>query len=420
MTTSETLVSDDVVGRAAQYNNLFVEAKPFRHVVIDGFFKRDVAERMLAEFPAVEDADTLLNEFGDPGRKSQISEVRALGGIYADVDTYIQGNSFLELISRITGIPELRYDPYYFGAGTHENLHGAGLDAHYDFNIHPKTREHRRLNAIVYLNKDWEQAWKGALALHSDPWDLKNDVAKEISPTFNRCVIFETNEHSWHSVIPVDLPNDRRELSRKSFTIYLYTNNRPSEEAAPEHGTIYVQAPLPKHIRAGLTLTDADMAEIESNIQRRHYMLKNLYKREYKFAAIIDDLKAQVVELRAHSNVPLLGYGKVPSVAEPLYSDGWLGRRLSFSVDPQRPVYGLRLSGWSAEDVTHDIEVTLSIGETETIKTVRNGSFNLPLWLMDPIATSFDVSVGANWTRQASEADERPISVIINAIELVH
>ena len=64
---------------------------------------------------------------------------------------------------------------WYYGAGTHENFHGAGLDPHFDFNIHPKTAQHRRINAIVYLNKNWDPSWKGSICFHSDPYDLRGD-----------------------------------------------------------------------------------------------------------------------------------------------------------------------------------------------------------------------------------------------------
>ncbi len=416
----KSLISDDVIANSNFLHESFDKAKPFRHVVIDGFLRPEVAERMYAEFPAVEDASTLLNEFGDPGQKSQISEVRQLGGVYADMDGYIQTPEFLDLMGALTGIPDLRYDPFYFGAGTHENLHGAGLDAHYDFNIHPKTRQHRRLNAIIYLNKDWNPEWKGSIALHSDPWDLKDDDITEIAPIFNRCVIFETNEHSWHSVIPVDLPEDKRHLSRKSFTIYLYTDVRPEEEAAPEHGTIYVQAPLSKRIRAGVTLTDEDIAEMDANMLRRHYMLRQLYKREYKFAAIIDDLKAQVKELRAHSYVPLVGYGKIASVVEPLFTDGWLGDRVAFTVEPLRPVKGVRVAGWSRDDVAEDFAVTIKFADSVKTTMVRAGVFEFELTLPEPVTTTSMLTVESDWVRRAGGNDERMLSVIINAIELIH
>ena len=294
----QSLINPEVLDRVSELADEFRHAKPFRHVVIDNFLHHDVAEAMLDDFPSVSDPSTLLNEFGAPNPKSAISDVRSLARVFVEVDRYIQSDSFLKAMSEITGIPDLRYDPWYFGAGTHENFHGAGLDPHYDFNFHPKTRQHRRVNAIIYLNKDWDPAWKGDIAFHSNAWDLRNDTTKSVTPEFNRCVIFETTEKSWHSVRPVQLPEDKRHLSRKSFTIYLYSEDRPAEETAPDHGTVYVQTGLPDRIREGRTLTAEDMAEIEGNLQRRQEYLQAMYKREYEFSRTAASLREEVARLK--------------------------------------------------------------------------------------------------------------------------
>lgn len=295
---AQPLINPAVLADVPKLAQRFGEAKPFKHVVIDGFLRSETAESMLANFPSAQDPSKLLNEFGEPNPKSAISEIRSLAPVFVELDGYIQSAHFLELMSQITGIPDLQYDPWYFGAGTHENFHGAGLDPHYDFNIHPKTRQHRRLNAIVYLNKDWNPDWNGEIAFHTDPFDLKNDLITSVHPEFNRCVIFETTESSWHSVRPIQLPEEKRHLSRKSFTIYLYTEHRPPEELAPDHGTVYVQPGLPSQIREGRTLTAADMAEIDANLHRRQGYLRAMYNREYQFSREIESLRREVARLK--------------------------------------------------------------------------------------------------------------------------
>jgi len=63
-------------------------------------------------------------------------------------------------------------------------------------------------------------------------------ITKKITPKFNRLVVFETNEISFHGhPKPLNTPAD---VSRKSLAIYYYTETRPSTEIADEHNTIYV------------------------------------------------------------------------------------------------------------------------------------------------------------------------------------
>ena len=87
-------------------------------------------------------------------------------------------------------------DKTLFGGGTHNNLNGQSLDAHIDFNIDERYMLHRRINLLIYLNKEWEEAWGGAIELHSDPRNAAVDEIASFLPLFNRAVIFETNEYS--------------------------------------------------------------------------------------------------------------------------------------------------------------------------------------------------------------------------------
>lgn len=90
-----------------------------------------------------------------------------------------------------------------------------------------------------------------------------------VVPAFNRCVIFETTEHSWHAFDPIQLPQDQRERSRKSVALYFYSADRPAEQTAGRHTTHYVKRQLPADLQAGHTLRETDIAELQSLLQQR-------------------------------------------------------------------------------------------------------------------------------------------------------
>jgi len=164
-----------------------------------------------------------------------------------------------------------------------------------DFNFHPITRQHRRLNLILYLSPEWDKDWGGSIQLHRDPYlDPSEDDIITITPAFNRCVIFETNEHSWHGFKRINLPEERRNLSRKSFALYYYTDTRPVEETGAEHSTIYVEEHLPEDIHAGMLLDEEHLQQIRNQFTSRDQHLKRLYENIRQFYTELNDLRGHV------------------------------------------------------------------------------------------------------------------------------
>lgn len=277
-------------GLTAEVDSLaarFRDASPFRHVVIDDFLEASLAEQLLAEFPAF-DPTRAINENGAVGNKAVHEDLRALGPAYLAFDDLARSASFLALVSAITGIPRLLHDPLHVGGGTHENRDSQGLDAHVDFNRHPVTHHHRRLNLIVYLNHDWHDEWGGVLELHRDPRATDDEVVA-VSPRFNRAVIFETTENSWHGFSTIRLPEDKRDRSRRSIALYFYSEQRPEHELADTHSTIYVDRPLPGHLHAGMRLEAADIEELRALLCNRDQHIQRLYR----------DLRAAEAKLEA-------------------------------------------------------------------------------------------------------------------------
>lgn len=270
----------------------FQEAVPFRHVVIEDFLSAEFCADLRREFPAFEDRYA-TNELGAVGLKAVVENLPQISPAYSRFDGLIQSAEFLRLIGDLTGISGLLYDPDYFGGGTHENRSGQDLLIHVDFNYHPKTQTHRRLNLIVFLNPEWDESWGGCLELHRNPWgDPSSDEVVSILPLCNRCVIFETTESSWHGFSRIQIPPEREPLSRRSVAVYFYSQERPAAETAPAHSTVYVPAPLPGHLTPGHTLTEDDLYLLELLLRRRDQQIHFLYEREKEFSSVLEENRA--------------------------------------------------------------------------------------------------------------------------------
>ncbi len=274
------------------HRETFQHNRPFKHLAIDHFFQEDFLRGLLQEFPDFEQGN-YLNENGEPGGKSTVEKIRELGPHFSQLDDLIQSPEFLQWLSETIGIGDLLYDPWYFGGGTHENRTGQDLDPHVDFNRHPETNWHRRVNLIIYLNETWEASWGGTIDLHKDPYlPPEQDEIVRILPLMNRAVLFETTENSWHGFTRIQIPEDAPVQSRKSIALYFYTRERPAEELGPTHSTIYVDRHLPDHIQPGHTLSEEDVQQIRILLARRDGHIKRLYNNITHLTGEVEHLRA--------------------------------------------------------------------------------------------------------------------------------
>jgi len=395
MKTAPALVSIPEISEAALrhaevHREAFVHADPFKHVMIDNFFEQSFAERLLAEFPKFS-RQFVTNELGMEGRKAVNTNIREISPAYQELYRLIASPQFLDFVGRLSGIPGLVFDPKMYGGGTHDNQHGQELDPHVDFNYDESQQLHRRLNLIVYLNKDWQSEWGGALEIHSNPREPRENRIRSYDPLFNRCVMFETNEHSWHGFPKINLPENQRHLSRKSISIYLYTKDRPAEEIVPMHGTFYVQRPLPKQVAAGHTLTEQDVADLEWLLTVRDGWIRSYQRMELEKNREIADKAHWIRDLQHHVRAPLTGYILQEGPAAGFYADGWVASHAEIQIRPLLPVSGLLLRGYRPESSAPG-RLRLTINDAAVAQSpVESGVFEINVSLPQPVHETFHV-----------------------------
>jgi hypothetical protein len=218
-------------------HDAYLTAPPFPHAVLDGLFADDVLDAVLAEFPRPQEINWV--RFDSPTEKKLGYSYREpLGEALRSFLFEMGSPPVLEFLQRLTGIEGLIPDPYLGGAGPHQILRGGFLKVHADFNLHPLLKLDRRLNLIVYLNKDWLPEYGGHIELWSR--DLSR-CEQRVLPVFNRTIVFNTTDTSFHGhPTPLACPAT---MTRKSVSLYYYSNGRPAEERSAPHDTIFKQTP---------------------------------------------------------------------------------------------------------------------------------------------------------------------------------
>jgi len=239
--TASTLLAFDrsqLVEVANARRDEYATASPFPHVVIDGLLPDVVLDRVVAEFP--EPSEEWRRFDDDRQRKlgGGLQEL-ALGPTTRNVLAEFNSAAFVDFLQVLTGIEEpLIPDPHYKGGGLHQILPGGYLKVHADFNRHPAFGLDRRINVLLYLNRDWRPEWGGELEL----WDRAMARAEQrIEPVFNRMVVFSITDTAFHGhPEPLRCPPGH---ARRSLAFYYYSNGRPEHERSETHSTLFQSRP---------------------------------------------------------------------------------------------------------------------------------------------------------------------------------
>ena len=196
-------------------------ANPFPHIMLDDFLEEEAAQKALEAFPAVQD-DGWIHYVHVNEKKHGLNKKDLLPDYIKKVIDELNSQAFLDELSKLTGIDDLLADDSMEGGGLHQTQKGGFLNIHADFTVHPHNRRlKRRVNLLVYLNKDWQDSYGGDLELWSR--DMKQ-CEQKIAPLFNRAVIFSTDDDSYHGLPdPLNCPEGE---TRKSIALYYFTKEK--------------------------------------------------------------------------------------------------------------------------------------------------------------------------------------------------
>lgn len=218
-------------------------AHPFRYVAIDDLLPTDYADRLAARFPS-------------PGQmmlRSSLRERKRVGVAVEDYDPTVADALFafqdprvVTAVNKITGHADAVADPTLYASGISVMAQGDFLNPHID-NSHDGDRRHYRvLNLLYYVSRDWSLAHGGNLEL----WDVDVRHRVTVESRFNRLVLMETHQTSWHSVERVRAAAVRRCVSNYYFA------PRPIRGTSYNHVTTFTGRPEEPLKRLLLDVTD--------------------------------------------------------------------------------------------------------------------------------------------------------------------
>ena len=246
------------------YSKLYKEfndkSKPYRYVVIDNFFNNNLVEDLYNNYPSEDDKNWYRFRDDVNGIKNVLEQGMYGLSEYENTptlwkNTLIDLNSleFCKILEKITGVSGVLPDTYN-KIGQWTGLRVMKKDSyqliHSDARLHPHLKLEKKLTIVGYLNKNWNKSDLGYLELWNN--DMTECIEK-VEPLFNRIVLFENTETSYHGVPEVN-------SYRKSFLTSYLKDTKDFKETRPK--ALFVKRPYEKdedlidkiaEVRANLT-----------------------------------------------------------------------------------------------------------------------------------------------------------------------
>ena len=203
-------------GLVARYRG----AAPFPHIVLDDVLTPAALEAVYDEFDAI-DEDTWRKYLHVNERKYANTDASTWGPVLQQLLDAFASDRFVAFLGELAGFEGLLADKSLDGGGLHRSLDGGYLNVHADFTAHHVHQTwQRRVNLLLYLNREWEPEWGGDLELWTT--DMSHCAAK-VAPQGNRMLLFTTSEEAFHGhPDPLACPPG---VARQSLALYYFTED---------------------------------------------------------------------------------------------------------------------------------------------------------------------------------------------------
>jgi len=215
------------IKKGKSLNSTYNSNEPFPHVVIDNFLPKNLVRKAYKSLKQTEEWGYDELEWIQPFQqhKWQLDDEGDFPVPYRtkDVIKFLNSPLTLNFLTALTGIPNLIPDEETSGGGVHKITKGGKLNIHTDYGKHPTYSDlYRRINLLLYINPNWDESWGGGLHLKKEPVGESQIV---ITPLFNRAVIFNTTDISYHGhPDPLNCPENE---ARYSLAMYYFTKEKP-------------------------------------------------------------------------------------------------------------------------------------------------------------------------------------------------
>lgn len=234
-----------------------------RYAVIDNLLPTDLAHAIHRAFPPLERM-RLMSSFRE--QKYTSKALDQMDRLMHDAIFAFQAQEVIDVVAEITGMRDMVGDPHLYAGGISAMTKGHFLQPHIDNSHDGEGRLYRVLNLLYYVTPDWSPESGGSLEL----WDERVRERVELPSLFNRLVIMQTNQSSFHSVNAV-----RAAGARCCVSNYYFSPHSPNDREV-FHITFFQARPEQPLMRL-LATADGYARSIVRRVFRRGLARKDVY-----------------------------------------------------------------------------------------------------------------------------------------------